>query len=353
MLIAISEIRINPGRREADPKHVAELAKSISEVGLLNPITIDREHALIAGLHRLEATRLLGRTEIECTVSSLNGLRAELAEIDENFVRADLTTLEYGDLLLRRKEIYETLHPETKAGTSQAAGMNRAVGNNVARIMRATSKSFVDDTAEKLGVHPSTVRRQIQAAKNLTPETKQIIREGDAKLTQKDALKLSRLAPAKQEKAASMLASGEIHSMREYPAEPEAAPNPQKASEPPWDERPGDKNSLDETEPPETEETAVSHTAPAPPPAKGSALFREIVTELKDMNKDCSCTPKDFCAEIKGLAEKFQRDIDWYCTPYYQAVYPALGEEDVSYLQERMDSICEAAHTLMNHVKGC
>ncbi|RAZ94983.1 chromosome partitioning protein ParB, partial [Klebsiella oxytoca] len=90
------------GRREADPEGVQELVDSISKVGLLNPITIDREHTLIAGLHRLEAAKLLGWAEIECNVSSLEGLQAELAEIDENFVRADLETLEFGKLLLRR-----------------------------------------------------------------------------------------------------------------------------------------------------------------------------------------------------------------------------------------------------------
>ncbi len=351
MLIAISEIQINPGRREVDPKHVSELAKSISEVGLLNPITLDRAHTLIAGLHRLEATRLLGRTEIECTVSSLDGLQAELAEIDENFVRAELTTLEYGDLLLRRKEIYEALHPETKRG-----GDRKSEEIKRAKCAFDSERSFVDDTAEKLGLHPSTVRRQIQTAKNLTPEAKQIIQASDAKLTKKDALELSRLAPAKQEKAASMLASGEITSMREFPAEPEAAPEPQKAPEPPWDERSEEQNSSDGAKEVPTEDTPVSPAVPEPsPPSPGrdSVLFREIVSELKDMNKDCSCTPRDFRAEIKSLADKFLRDIDWYCTPYYQAVYPALSADDVTYLQERMDSICEAAHTLMNHVKGC
>ena len=90
MRIQISEIKINPGRREASPERVAELAKSIAEVGLINPITLDRANTLIAGLHRLEAAKLLGWAEVDCTVSSLGGLQAELAEIDENFVRTDL-----------------------------------------------------------------------------------------------------------------------------------------------------------------------------------------------------------------------------------------------------------------------
>ena len=106
MQVNIESIQVNSGRREALPDAVRELADSISAVGLLNPITVDRDYILIAGLHRLEAAKLLGWAEIECNVSSLEGLQAELAEIDENFVRADLETLEFGKLLLRRKEIY-------------------------------------------------------------------------------------------------------------------------------------------------------------------------------------------------------------------------------------------------------
>ena len=95
--ILISDISVNPGRREARLDHIKELAQSIANVGLINPITVDKAHSLIAGLHRLEAAKLLGWTEIECTVSSLEGLQAELAEIDENFVRNDLSPVEYGD----------------------------------------------------------------------------------------------------------------------------------------------------------------------------------------------------------------------------------------------------------------
>ena len=115
MLVRIDEIKITPGRRDAAPEDIKSLAQSISELGLLNPITIDQNHTLIAGRHRLEAAKSLGWNEIECNISDLQGLKAELAEIDENFVRKNLSTIEYGDLLLRRKEIYQMLHPETKA----------------------------------------------------------------------------------------------------------------------------------------------------------------------------------------------------------------------------------------------
>ena len=137
-----------------------ELADSILEVGLINPIMVDQAHTLIAGLHRLEAMKLLGRTEIECTISDLDGLQVALAEIDENFARKDLSDDEFRELLLRRKEIYESLHPEAK----------------------------------------------------------EIIK--GAKVTKLDALKLSRLAPEQQTEAASRLVSGDIHSVDEYQPSP-------------------------------------------------------------------------------------------------------------------------------------
>ena len=89
-------------------------------------------------------------------VSSLEGLAAELAEIDENFIRSDLSPVEYGEMLLRRKEIYETLHPETKRG-----GDRKSEEIKRTKCPFDPAKSFVDDTADKLGVNPRTVRRQI------------------------------------------------------------------------------------------------------------------------------------------------------------------------------------------------
>lgn len=131
MKVNISEIKVNPRRRGALEKDIKELALSISEIGLLNPITLTGNYILIAGLHRLEAVKLLGWKEVECSITGLNGLPAELAELDENLARANLSPLELGELLARRKDIYESLCPKTKAGVSQAIAMNRAKGNNV------------------------------------------------------------------------------------------------------------------------------------------------------------------------------------------------------------------------------
>ncbi len=97
MKIAINEVKINEGRRDASLYGIDELLRSISEVGLLNPITVDPDHTLIAGLHRLEAAKRLGWAESGGTMCGLDGLQAELAEMDENVVRTALPTIEYQD----------------------------------------------------------------------------------------------------------------------------------------------------------------------------------------------------------------------------------------------------------------
>lgn len=199
MQIKISEIKINPGRRDTQQRNVEELARSISAVGLMNPITVTQDNTLIAGLHRLEAVKLLGWTEIECTVSDADGLQAELAEIDENFVRAGLSHRELGDLLLRRKELYEAIHPETRQGQR-----NGQTAKNANSSLLET-KSFSQDTADKLGVSKRTVEQLVQTARDLTPEAKKIIQEADTKITKGAALKISRLPPDQQEEAAAVL----------------------------------------------------------------------------------------------------------------------------------------------------
>ena len=91
MLININDIKINLGRREAALEDVQRLSESIAEVGMMNPITVTADYTLIAGLHRLMAAKRLGWTEIECTISNMDELHTELAEIDENVIRTGLS----------------------------------------------------------------------------------------------------------------------------------------------------------------------------------------------------------------------------------------------------------------------
>ena len=134
-----------------------------------------------------------------------------MAEIDENIVRRDLSTIEKGNQLLRRKEIYESLRPEGRHG-----GDRKSEKIKCAKCVLDSEPSFVQDTAEKMGISQSTVRRQIQAARDMIPEAKRLIQDSGAEISQKGALKLSRLEAERQEEVAAMLASGEIQRVDEY-----------------------------------------------------------------------------------------------------------------------------------------
>ena len=303
MRLSIKEIQVKEGRRSLDTCHVGELADSIREIGLLNPLTIDRDNFLIAGLHRLEAVKRLGWTEVDCTVSSLEGLAAELAEIDENIVRSDMSTLEYGEILLRRKEIYETLHPETKRG------MRNGQTSKSDKMSFLETKSFAQDTAEKLGVVPRTVERQIQTAKNLTQEAKEIIKNADKKISKKEALKLSRLEPEDQTEAARLLTTQQIRNMGEYAEKKKEEPE------------------------------------------KAGGSLKDMIAELKDPDKDCSGTPDSFLEEYEAFVRKFHKEIGWYSDPYYDTVFPFVSPEQLSILRELTDSICAAAGQLLHKVE--
>ena len=100
---------------------------------------------------------------------------------------------------------------------SQAAGMNRAVGNNVGAKLASTPKSFIEDTAEKTGLSKRTISRMLQIANNLTPDAKRIVSAHN--MTQDTALKLSRLPDSQQVEAASMLAAGVVQSVEQYQQE--------------------------------------------------------------------------------------------------------------------------------------
>jgi len=354
--IAIKEINVNDRRREAVAEKVKALAQSMAEIGLLNPVTVDQAKTLIAGLHRLEAAKLLEWTEIECTICNLNSLQAELAEIDENFIRNDLSSMEYGDLLLRRKEIYEALHPKTRHGGDRKSDKIKSPNWRL-----DSEKSFVDDTAEKLGVGARTIQRQLQIAKNIVPEVKEILREANTQITQRETEKLSRLKPEQQKEAAEKLVAGEIHKIDDYlsdkPKE-SAEPTDTKPASTHVQTTPQDAGYESPLEPSKTDAAQKPVIPPAqlPPPfapvGRQFQSFEEGVADLKNPNKDCSCTPDSFLAEITACVQEFHKQIEWYNSPYYEAIFPMITPEQLDYFRQQMRCIHADIDNLTKRVEG-
>lgn len=175
---------------------VTELARSMAEVGQLQPILLTPDLRLVAGWHRLQAAKMLGWTEIEARY--ISDLDAELAAIDENLRRYELHYVEHGEWTERRKAIYEQRHPETRLGANQHT---RGFTDSVNPI-----PSFVADTAAKTGMGQTTVYENLRIAKKASPALKQALVERDVPKT--DALKLVKLPEQAQAVAARHIQNG-------------------------------------------------------------------------------------------------------------------------------------------------
>jgi ParB-like chromosome segregation protein Spo0J len=123
-------------------------------------------------------------------------------QIDENLVRSDLNALERGEQFARRKAIYETLHPESKA-TSPEKQRQRGAGKPAETI----SAGFTSDTAAKVGVSDRSIRQDIQIAK-LPQDLRDVIRDTPLADRKADLLALSRLPDEKQREIVACLKDG-------------------------------------------------------------------------------------------------------------------------------------------------
>jgi hypothetical protein len=200
--IPIASIRIENRLRPLDSAKVAELAASIAELGLLQPIGIRPDGTLVYGYHRLEACKQLGWTEIPAVVVDGDDLRAELAEISENLIRNELTLLERAEHLARMRAIYEQLYPN-------ARGVGRPTKNS------ATVAPFSQAVAEKTGLAQRTVQHYVQLAQSLTPEVRDAIRRTPIANDGRELQQLASLEPSQQRAVAELIASREAGSVRE------------------------------------------------------------------------------------------------------------------------------------------
>lgn len=196
--IDLDKITIMKGRRQIDENSVTSLAKSIIEIGLINPITVSnngKEYILISGAHRLAAVKKLGWSKIDARIVTLDNIRAEIAEIDENIVRHNLPELDECDALARRKELYLVLHPETKAVVGK-----ELVEKRWDTRVENTPVSFVKDIAAKTNLSESTIKQKVQISNNIAEPVKDTIREKLPELSdnKNELLKIARMNPEKQ-----------------------------------------------------------------------------------------------------------------------------------------------------------
>lgn len=114
--VHIKSIRVSEGRARKAFTRIQEMAESIKEKGMINPLLVrplpDGNYELIAGERRYRGAVLAGLTEVPITfASSITTFQAKALELEENICRQDLTALEEADNMRQLDEIRRIENP--------------------------------------------------------------------------------------------------------------------------------------------------------------------------------------------------------------------------------------------------
>lgn len=136
--IPIIQIEANPNqpRREFDPEALQELAQSIREIGIIQPITLrqlaDNRFQIIAGERRWRASQLAGLTAIPAYIRTIQDENVMEMALVENIQREDLNAIEIAlayEHLLDGKGM-------TQEKVSNRVGKSRTAITNYLRLLK-------------------------------------------------------------------------------------------------------------------------------------------------------------------------------------------------------------------------
>ncbi len=132
LYLPVGQIRPNPSqpRRIFDPQALSELADSIREYGILQPLTVRRVAGgfeLVAGERRLRAARMAGLAEAPCLLLEVDDRQSGMIALVENLQRRDLDYIEEAEGLARLMRSYGLNQEQAAAqvGKSQSAVANK------------------------------------------------------------------------------------------------------------------------------------------------------------------------------------------------------------------------------------
>ena len=163
-------------RKRFDDESLQELADSISQHGIIQPLTVRKlssgYYQIIAGERRWRAARLAGLQEVPVIVIEADDRKAAELAMIENLQREDLNPMEEAAGF---QSLIESYHM-TQEEAAQRVGKSRSAVTNALRLL------------------------------GLTPSVRKLVEEG--KLSAGHARALVPLSPSLQESAASAIVSG-------------------------------------------------------------------------------------------------------------------------------------------------
>ena len=180
LYLPISQVESCAGqpRKQFDPDALADLADSIREHGIIQPLTVRKlqsgYYQIIAGERRWRAARMVGLDQVPAIVIEADDRKAmELAMI-ENLQREDLNPIEEAEGYRQLMEQYNLTQEET----AQRVGKSRSVVANALRLL------------------------------NLCPPVRAMVEDG--RLSNGHARTILPLSPALQEKAADAILKSDL-----------------------------------------------------------------------------------------------------------------------------------------------
>ena len=192
--ININDIKPNEGqpRKTFDEEKIVELADSIQEHGLIQPIVLRKAgkgYEIVAGERRWRACRRAGLKEVPCIIKELNDEENMLIAIIENMQREDLNPIEEAEGLNQMIVTYGL----TQAEVSKSVGKSRPYITNVLRLLKLPEEVRVMVSNGELSsgharaiVGVSGKAAQIKIAEKIVKEglsvreTEKLIKEADA-----------------------------------------------------------------------------------------------------------------------------------------------------------------------------
>ncbi len=125
-------------RQDFDPDKLAELAESIKDKGVIQPLIVAADetgrppYTIVAGERRWRASRLAGLSNVPCLLRQLDNLEMQQQALIENIVREDLNPIE-------EASAYEKLASEygiTQDNLARALGKSRSAISNTVRLLQ-------------------------------------------------------------------------------------------------------------------------------------------------------------------------------------------------------------------------
>ena len=155
--VKISALKENPyqPRKTMNEQELQELAESIEQNGLLQPIIISsinnspKEFHIIAGHRRVEAHKLLKKEEIEAIILKTNQEQLQIYALLENMQRENLSILE------EAKAVYRLLeYGISQNDIAKKLGRNKAYVSKVVKIAQLSNDvvAYIEQNNVNVGI---------------------------------------------------------------------------------------------------------------------------------------------------------------------------------------------------------